>query len=297
MTQPPSSPVIAVDGGGSHCRLALHTPSREIQVQVGSANVSTDFTAALAQLTSGLNQLAQTADVPFSELINIPAYLGLAGVTGPAMAQRVAQALPLTAVKVEEDRAAALRGALGTSDGYIAHCGTGSFLASQLGQTMRFIGGWGPVLGDPASAHWVGRQALSRTLQTVDGLRAPSGLSQEMLNQFGDAAQIVAWAATARQHEIAALAQDVTEHAAQSDPLARQIVQDAASLLARDLYAMGWHTDLALCLTGGLGPCYASYLPPDMRAALCAAKDTPLTGAIALAHDFAQVYHDATPKE
>ncbi len=50
---------------------------------------------------------------------------------------------------------------------------------------------------------------------------------------------------------------------------------------------------MALCLTGGIGPQYLSYLPEDMRASVATPEADPLDGALQLARDFArEVEHD-----
>ena len=155
--------VIAVDGGGTRCRMALATSSGTRIVEVGTANISTDFDAAVAEITLGLSQLAKAAGVNDDQLNRLPAYLGIAGTTGPELAGKLAQALPLDHARIEDDRRSALVGALGSRDGAIAHCGTGSFLGASTNGKMRFAGGWGPVLGDEASAQWVGRKSLAAT--------------------------------------------------------------------------------------------------------------------------------------
>ncbi|WP_282092374.1 BadF/BadG/BcrA/BcrD ATPase family protein [Epibacterium ulvae] len=287
MEQPQSYPVIAVDGGGSRCRLALCDKDAKWQVEVGATNVSSNFDTAIAEITTGLNKLSKAAGWDSDTLRNVPTYMGLAGVTGAPMAERVAAALPLTSLKIEEDRAAALIGALGTDDGYLIHCGTGSFFGCQIDANIRFAGGWGPVLGDPGSAHWIGKQLLVRSLEAEDGLRQATTLSDATLQRMEGAAGLIAWAATAGQKEIAALAPLVTP-VADHDALAKEILQDAASQLAEMLTAFGWTNASPLCLTGGIGATYARYLPTEIQTALISPLGSPLDGAIALAQTFAQ---------
>lgn len=288
MNDAPLIPCIAVDGGGTRCRLALSSSEGEWRVEVGSANVSTDFDAALAEIRRGLNLLAAEAGVSADQIAAMPAYLGLAGVTGPQMAMAVRAALPFDRAQVEDDRAAALRGAIGDRDGFALHCGTGSFIAGRTGGRLRLVGGWGPVLGDPASAQWVGRQALARTLDVVDATAPASPLAHWALGRFGDAAGIVRFAASARPVEFGALAPEVTRRAAEGDRLAQAIMSDGARMMARDLRRLGWRQAVPICLTGGLGPAYADYLPLDMRAALTDPISDPMGGAIDLSQSFAR---------
>ncbi|MXY33754.1 MAG: ATPase [Boseongicola sp. SB0664_bin_43] len=288
MNEPLVSPVIAIDGGGTQCRLALNDGKSIVAVETGSANVSTDFDGALNEISSGLGSLAERAGLKLESLSRIPAFVGLAGMTGEAVSERLRTALPFTHVRIEDDRAAALRGALGRADGAIAHCGTGSFFAAQCQGTMRCAGGWGPVLGDEASAHFVGKAALSMTLTCIDGQHPTSPLAERILEDCEGAEGIVRFAGSANPSEFGALAPLVTEFAKQGDMLAEHILRGGA----RDIFAMlqviGWRNGQKICLTGGIGPCYAPYLPAGMQSDLTPPLEGPLAGALSLAAEFAQ---------
>ncbi|MDA5095595.1 ATPase [Aliiroseovarius sp. KMU-50] len=281
-------PFLAVDGGGTRCRLALCDSTGKIHVfETGSANVTTDFSAAAREIRRGIEGVSQISGLEPEAISALPAYFGLAGITGPDNAAEMANALPFTHIRVEDDRPAALSGVLGGHDGMVAHCGTGSFIAAQDRGQMRFIGGWGPVLGDMASAQWVGRRALARCLDVVDGLAQPSPLSDHILNERKGSAGIVRFAASASPADFGRYAPLVTRHAAKGCALSIGILQDAANQIAATLTKIGWTEGTRLCLTGGIGPCYAPYLPAPMQATLHDPEGTPLDGAILLARRFA----------
>ena len=280
--------VIAVDGGGTRCRVAFATSDDTCVVEVGAANISTDFDAALAEITLGLKKLCDKTGLGKDQVRGLPAYLGIAGTTGPALAGKLASALPLDHAHVEDDRPAALIGALGSRDGAIAHCGTGSFLAASINGTMRLAGGWGPVLGDEASAQWVGRKTLAATLNALDHLAPQTRLVDEMLEHFGSSEAIVAFAAIASPAEFGLLAQRTTKSATEGDTIANSILSQAADHIARALPKLGWTPGAALCLTGGIGPVYGRYLPANLRSSLVEPAGTPLDGAITLARKFAR---------
>ena len=282
------SPVVAIDGGGTRCRLALDDGKSVIAAEAGPANVSTDFDGALDEISAGLERLAARAGLTLDALSTIPAFVALAGVTGETISDRLRTALPFTRVRIEDDRTAALRGALGRSDGVVAHCGTGSFFAAQTDGTMRFAGGWGPVLGDEASAHFVGKAALGMTLKTIDGRCAASPLAERLLDDCKGAAGIVRFAGLASPAEFGALAPLVTEFAKQGDPLGEEVLRRGARDIAAILSRIGWSNGQPICLTGGIGPHYAPYLPADMRADLTPPADEPLAGALSLAAEFAR---------
>lgn len=275
--------VLAADGGGTRCRMALCTKNAIHQIEVGAANVSTSFAGTVTQLRSGLDQLAAQSGIEPERLFDAPSYLGLAGVTGDKLAGELAAALPFARVRIQDDRPAALRGALGPGDGVIGHCGTGSFLAAQFDGKPRFAGGWGPVLGDQASAQWVARWAMSRTLDALDGMVAQTDLTRQLAEQFEGAAGLVRAAGDMSPDTFGAVAPLVTQAAAQGDAVAVAILQDGAAYLEHRITGLGWKPGLPICLTGGIGPQYATYLPAPMQAEVAQPKGDPMAGAIALA--------------
>ena len=288
MTESRSYSVLAVDGGGTRCRVAFARGLEIVTVETGAANVSTDFDGAVSEILRALDMVTAETDQSIHALGRVPAFVGLAGVTGPEMAERLRAALPFLHVDIRDDRPAALRGALGAEDGVIAHCGTGSFLAAQSRGEMRFAGGWGPVLGDEASAQWIGRRALGLTLQAVDGRFDETGLSAHFLSEFGDAAGIVRFAGGATPPELGALAPIVTDRAASGDALAVRVMQDGANDLVRAIPDIGWQPGQRICLTGGIGPQFARYLPKTQQAHITDPVGEPLDGALALARDLAE---------
>lgn len=283
--------VLAVDGGGSRCRMTLVGEGLDLRVDLGPANASSDFDGALATCRTGLAQLATGLS---RDLRAVPAYFGLAGIVDDAIAARFAAALPLDHVKVEEDRAAAVTGALGLRDGAVIHSGTGSFVALRHQGLLRCAGGWGPKLGDEGSAHWVGREILRAALAATDGLAEPCGLSTAVLDRFGDAGGVIAFASTATSGDIAALAPMLRDHG--EDPTTRDILTRAAGYFARTLTALGWRGEV-ICPTGGLAPHIAPFLPAQMAAQLRPAQAEPLQGAILLAQQFAAQLGQQDDKE
>ncbi|MEM6656628.1 MAG: BadF/BadG/BcrA/BcrD ATPase family protein [Pseudomonadota bacterium] len=295
MTRSAKPLILAIDGGGTRCRLALCDGVALSKVEVGAANVSTDFDAARRELQRGLEALISQSSHSFEELTHVPTYMGLAGVTGDAISEKLAAALPLHNIRIEDDRAAALRGALGPDDGFVAHCGTGSFIATQRAEFIRLAGGWGPVLGDQASAQWIGKRALSKALDHVDGLGPLSHLAQDLLSNHGGAPGLVRAAAQMSPKEFGAIAPQVTELARKKDALAITLLKDGADYLAGMLHKMGWAPGLPICLTGGIGPHYEEYLPQTMQAALVNPLGDPLSGALALARAYQEeIEHECT---
>ncbi len=276
---------IAVDGGGTHCRIALIKDDNIDSVIAGPANVSTDFSGSINTIMSGLAELSQRNSLSAHQLNNIPIYLGLAGAIDEQIGQHVQRALPFTRCTVQDDRPSALRGALGTHDGALAHCGTGSFFAARYNKQQKFTGGWGPVLDDIASARWAGARALSLTLYSIDGIQPQSEMTRALVNEFTGATGIVNFAASATAGKLGQLAKTVTAYAQKNDVVANKVLSEGAEMIAANLLAIGWSDGDNICLTGGIGPWYKSYLPSEMQLCVKEPSGDPLDGAVDLARE------------
>lgn len=285
MSDPMKDHVLAADGGGTRCRMALASPDGDVRVEVGAANVTTDFEGAVRQLKAGLQQLADKAGLSFEQLAEVPAYLGLAGFQVPADRDRLSERLALRRLKVEDDRPAALAGALETRNGALVHSGTGSFFGVQKNGKIRFAGGWGSILGDEGSAAWLGRECLKLVLHAEDGLLERTALTKALRQRFVGPAGIVAFASTASPADFGSLAPQIMTNP--DDPAAAHLIHQAAEHFERTLLGLGWTERDPVCLSGGLAPHLAEHLTAPVRHAFTDATGSPLDGAIALARQFA----------
>ena len=276
--------VLAADGGGTQCRVALDTGPRRHVATLGPANVTTDPDGAASTLREGLSRVAAQAGCDPETLPRLSCYLALAGLLEEAQADALRAALGLPGAVIEDERRAAIRGALGPADGALAALGTGSFFAVQRDGAVRAAGGWGARLGDEASGHWIARAALTATLDTVDGLRPATSLTEALLAFFGDRpAGIVAFAADATPTEIAALAPKVTAAAEAGDAVASEILDAAAAHVEATLAALGWRAGAPICLIGGAADSVAEHLSAPARAGRVAPRGSVLDGAVGLA--------------
>lgn len=280
--------LIGIDGGGTGCRAALLFPDgRRTQVRGGSANVS-DFDRALEAITAVLAELTLAAGLVPSDLATAALHLGLAGVTGPAMAARVRSALmgqmELGRITVSGDQTTTIAGALGAGDGAVAGIGTGSFVGRQSGGVIQSLGGHGFLLGDQASGAWLGKRLLEDLMLAGDGIGAHSALTREVVGDYGgDRAAIIAFAIAARPADFAAYAPRILDAAARGDALAERLMREGAAYIVASLTALGSGADEPICLTGGIGPHYRNWLPADLGARVRAPLGSALDGALALA--------------
>lgn len=279
--------IIAVDGGGSGCRAAIGTRTKGILAQTtgGPANATSDPRGAVQNVLTAVQRAAEQASVPTLALGNAVAHLGLAGVMSAQQGQAVAQALPFASCTVTDDRPTTAAGALGGADGFVAAIGTGSFVGRSAGGVFHAVGGWGLALSDQASGAWLGREALVRVLLAHDKVGLPSALTDGLMAHFGDDPNaIVGFSQTATPADYAALAPHVVDAAQAGDPMARGIMEQGAGYIGAALTALGYTKGDPLCLTGGIGPHYATYLSAAVQQVVIPAAGTALDGAFALAH-------------
>lgn len=286
MGESTATPILAVDGGGSGCRLALRDGATRVDVTSGPANVSTDFGGAVASIRTGLEKLSVAAGVALQDIVGVPAYLGLAGIVGPNDAVQVAHALPLTRARIESDQAATVEGALGDRDGAVAGLGTGSFFGLRIGTDLKLAGGWGPRIDDRASGFWLGREALRAALMVEDGRTGTNWVNGAVVSRFGTAHTMVSFARDASPEEMASLAGIVLDGAERQDPTAQDILARGADHVLASLRSIGWSDDVPICPTGGVAHGYAQYL--GTKAKVISPAGTPLDGAIARARAYSR---------
>lgn len=288
--------IIGVDGGGTSCRIALQWRGQRTEVALGCANVTTDFHGATKLIREGLNVVAERAGVPDDQFRSFAAYLGLAGVLDETEAAAVAGELPLDRAVVEDDRRAAVIGALGDSDGTVAGVGTGSFLARRSGESLRLVGGWGLRLGDEASGAWLGRGLLAMVLNVVDSLEEKTDLTEKVFRQFERSPrQIVAFSQKATPAEFASLAPGIIDAANAGDLIGRTLMEQGSDYLVKTMAKLGRQDREQVCLIGGVAPFYRDYLPKSIARSVAAAKGTALDGALQLATIAAMRREQPTP--
>ena len=291
------TPIIGVDGGGTGCRVAIGTLVDGVlaRAEGGRANVSSDPELAIRNVVSAVEAAAAKCGISTDQLQTATAHLGLAGVMSPQDAEKVASAVPYRHVTVTDDRPTALNGALGGQDGFLLSVGTGTIAAACKDGNYRSIGGWGFHVGDQASGSWLGRESLRFVLLCHDGLAEHSDLTRALFAKFhSDPNQVVAFSMSAKPGDYGAFAPDVVEAARADDPVGQKIMGAGAEHLRQSLMVLGFETGDTLCLTGGVGPFYADYLPSDMTSGLQPRKGNALDGAFGFARAQQKKLSEAT---
>jgi N-acetylmuramic acid 6-phosphate etherase len=231
---------LGIEGGGTRT-VALLTDTRGTliqRVETGPANwrlVGPDG------LLKQLRQLARLFPNPVAVAI------GLAGVRGDddrvKVRQVAAHVWPDIPIHTCHDLETALWAAGGSPEKMprvIVLSGTGSccYGRSPAGQTVK-IGGWGHILGDKGSGYEIGLRALKAVVFYLDRDGEWTQLGQRILRatQLNDPEQLIAWVQSASKDQVAALAMEVFAAAKERDAIARDILEGAAHVLAKDAVA------------------------------------------------------------
>lgn len=202
--------------------------------------------------------------------------IGTSGASAPAVRAWLQQAIAETVgskLVLLGDEVIALDAAFPGSRGVLAIAGTGSNIVARAatGQ-MAHAGGWGPMLADEGSGHWIGHQALRACFRAIDaaapssadcvlsgvasvsasggqvehaetffapadGIRALLDLPP-LLRRFLEALKLpsldaMIGAANALEFRFAQLVPVIVEAARAGDPLALAALEDAGEALAR----------------------------------------------------------------
>lgn len=271
---------LGIDAGGTQTRWALADSAGEI---IGSG-VGPAFSGMQMHSAAGQREVALALET-ISQMVAAHAsgrVVGAvrAGVTGIGAGNLELQAMIGARFGLTGDRVAlcsdieiAWYAAFGEQRGYLVYAGTGSIAAfvDESGVLHR-AGGRGVALDDAGGGYWIAREALRRIWRREDerpGAWRQSPMAAELFARVGGDSSIFSARYLMEQSrgEIGSLAV-VVGASADTDPLARQILDDAGRELARLANAMTLrYGKRAVVLTGrcaALHPC----IEQQMRLAL-----------------------------
>lgn len=277
---------IGVDGGGTKCKAILFDAQLKPITEgvAGPANISREIENAQSAIVSSIQLAVKQAGLTFKDIV--PRAAVCAGLAG-ANIQSAAHALsnwrhPFKSFAFTSDLHTAAIGAHSGRDGAVLIVGTGSCAAALRGQQLTQYGGYGFLLGDKGSGAWLGKQAVSKTLEAIDGVLPHSGLTTQIMGSYEcqSAVQLVETFNKLKPALFAQLAPMVIEAAKRKDPLAESIVVEAAAYLNtiadKSLQLSGGQ----LALVGGVANAIKPWLTPAIQAVCMSPEQSPEWGAL-----------------
>jgi N-acetylglucosamine kinase-like BadF-type ATPase len=230
---------LGLDAGGTSTRAALAEGERILgRAKNGSIKVMRVSAAvAEANLRALLDEVAKTSGVPITEVAST--CVGTAGNTVSTVTGWIWKTLgPMLRgdLVVCGDVEIALDAAFPGEAGVLVMAGTGS---NTLGRTSNgelvTVGGWGPLLADEGSGHWIGVRALRAAIREHDE-QGSSKLLTALAAQWKAETleQVVEIAHTVPPPDFAALTRVVVETSAKGDRLAQSVLLGAGRVLGED---------------------------------------------------------------
>lgn len=259
--------VFGIDGGGTRSRIAVATMSGEIlcRLEGGSTNMYASHAEQVAYVLRGLIEDAcSSCGCKVSDLAG--GCIGSAGLSRPeekAKFRALFTDLLGSDVPVQlcNDAEILLVGGVGALQGICLIAGTGSIALGRLADgTLVRSGGMGWRLGDEGSAWWIAQESVRRMLRSEEQRDLPTGMCEPLLEHFGvrESWEMIPLFNTIGLDKgtIASAAPLVTKAALQGDPLALDILGQAAkellSLVSSIIIRLPALSDARLVCAGGV---------------------------------------------
>lgn len=240
--------VFGVDGGGSTCRAILITESGRVVFYGKGAGVNyheVGASTAVRTIEKLYQEALSKARARKDECIGIG--LGLAG-AGRAKDQEILtplfhDAFGNTPFLLTTDADIALTSGTLSDSGIIVIAGTGAMIYGRNeAEECSRVGGYGPLVSDEGGGYRIGLEALRRVVRAYDGCDLETLLSERILAHFElkTFEDLISWvnSAEATREQIASIAPLVMRAATENDPVADELMNEAADALAIGVEAL-----------------------------------------------------------
>jgi glucosamine kinase len=228
---------LGVDAGGTKAEFVLGDEIRELaRVRTGTIKrMRADADTAEASLDEGLKKLTTASGISMQSIARCR--IGTAGNTVPLVTDWLGEAFKTRVsgeLEIVGDVEIAVDAAFFGQRGVLVLAGTGSNLAGRASNgTIITAGGWGPVLADQGSAHFIGVEGLRRGFLAIDQCRSTQLLEIAMrhwnLNSQGALIEL----ANARPGpDYSKLAPLFAKAADEGDAVAREVLEQGGRDLA-----------------------------------------------------------------
>lgn len=238
MQKDSSSYFLAIDAGGTKAEFLLASGSAELaRVRTGSIKIlNTTHEAAARNFAAAIEAVEQAAGTSLRSVSRT--CIGTAGFSAPSVidwlreqhGRRIGGELILCG-----DEEIAFDAAFQGGRGILALAGTGSNVVGRTSTGQRVsAGGWGPVLGDEGSGHWIGLHGARAVFRALDEGRATM-LEQPILKAWdlSSREQLIQVGNSVGPLKFAELTRAVVDCATSGDEIASGILDSAGEEMAR----------------------------------------------------------------
>jgi len=279
---------LGIDGGGSKCKAIVMSSDNKILGTgiAGPANPLHGYDQAINSITESAKFALKDAGIDESELGNVVAGVGLAGVNLPVLFEQMSNwQHPFKSMYLATDLLIACLGAHDGKDGAVMITGTGSCGFSYVDAHPYIVGAHGFPHGDKGSGAWFGLQAAKQSLLSLDGLISPSTINDKVLTLLDvkDDVELVEAIAGKPAAFYARLANLVFDCAEEGDKLALDIVAEGAGYISHVAKQLLKQNPPELALIGGLTPRIKPWLDKDIKEQLIEPIHPPEVGAVIFA--------------
>lgn len=244
--------IVGVDGGGTKTLAAAWDPTtHEVWLgMAGPSNLDSSGEDAAAQaLEDSVTAATEAAGGRTSGDVSV-AVFGLAGTDTAKVERLVGRRFEYSSTFTVNDTVTAWAAGTACRPGVAVIAGTGSNIlgVGRHNETWR-AGGWGHLLGDEGSGHWLAREAIRAGLAHRDGTGPETELTDAAAAFFGvDSIEAVAnlvYQQPLVKSEVAAFAVEVSRLATGGDAVAGRILREGGRLLALATVTVIRRVDLA----------------------------------------------------
>jgi glucosamine kinase len=278
--------IIAIDGGGTKCDAGLFSPEGQLisTARSGAANVFANFEGAIEAIELACDELIETANKQLSTNSKITkehCFLSL-GCAGGGV-----ESAQLNFDEWQHQYAAAILNtdahvsclAANTGDPCALFIiGTGSCLAVYQHNEVKQYGGHGFLLGDYASGAWLGKQAVSWYLKSLEIPHPDCELKSLLEALLGcNTSDIIRQYGQANAGKFGALAPKILTVEQSSTTVKKWLLEGAQYVT--DLLSEHTLPDSPVFLTGGLARIYQPLLTKINDRSICIPNENAVYGA------------------
>lgn len=246
---------VGLDGGGTKTECWVGDGQRVLGKAAGGTVklMAVPEDVATARLQEVVREALAQAGVDAADVAG--SCFGLAGSSSESVrvwAEQALRGVVSGSVEVTLDTVTALDAAFRGGPGVLVIAGTGSNVLGRCsdGRTLN-AGGWGPMLGDEGSGHWIGLEAIRSALRAQDrGVTTCLLKEIESFWSLRNQGELVAYANQRERVVFSELAQVVAQCAADGDALAVGVLDRAGQELAEQVRLVASKMHQAGCAAG-----------------------------------------------